>query len=101
WDKESASDDRILLSLGAAARSIIWGGNYFSHLLDPRASWLIWDKLNSGDFADCELAWTNLDQAARLFRHRWNGMIRQSENNAPRVHPTQKPIALMKWCLAF
>lgn len=44
-------------------------------------------------------AWTNLDGAVRIFRHMWNGMIRASERNAPRVHPTQKPIALMEWCV--
>jgi DNA modification methylase len=34
-------------------------------------------------------------------RHYWNGMLKASEKGVPRVHPTQKPIALMKWCLSM
>jgi site-specific DNA-methyltransferase (adenine-specific)/modification methylase len=61
---------------------------------------LIWDKQNTGDFADCELAWTNLPKAVRIFRHLWNGMIRAGEEKGQqRVHPTQKPIAVMQWCI--
>ncbi len=101
WDNEPASDDRILLAVGASTHLIIWGGQYFSKILNPNAKWLVWDKLNSGDFADCEMAWTNLPGAVRIFRHMWNGMLRDSERDCSRVHPTQKPIALMKWCLSF
>ena len=101
WDNERASDDRILLALGLADQAIVWGGQYFSGILTPNAKWLVWDKLNSGDFADCELAWTSLPGAVRIFRHMWNGMLRDSERDCSRVHPTQKPIALMKWCLSF
>ena len=100
WDKEPASDEEIAGSLSAAREAIIWGGNYFT--LPPSRMWLVWDKVNGGnDFADCELAWTNLKGSVRLFRHMWNGMLRESENDCSRVHPTQKPIALMKWCLGF
>jgi site-specific DNA-methyltransferase (adenine-specific)/modification methylase len=75
---------------------IIFGGNYFQ--LPPSSCWLIWDKLNSGDFADCEMAWTNLKKAIRIKRHRWNGMIR--EGGEERVgHPTQKPLELIIWCI--
>ena len=50
------------------------------------------------DFADCELAWTNLDKAVRIKRHMWNGMLR--EGKEPRWgHPTQKPLAVMAWCI--
>jgi DNA modification methylase len=100
WDKEPPSDSTIELVWCAAKQAIIWGGNQFT--LPLHRGWLVWDKLNGGnDFADCELAWTNLPQAVRIFRHRWAGMIRDSENDAPRVHPTQKPVALFKWCLSF
>ncbi len=100
WDAEPASGLEILAALNSAKESIIWGGNYFN--LGPQRGWLVWDKENGGnDFADCELAWTNLKTSVRIFRHMWNGMLRASENDIPRVHPTQKPIALMKWCLSF
>jgi DNA modification methylase len=97
WDGKPASPEEIAATIAAGKRCIIWGGNYFS--LPPVTGWLVWDKINSGDFADCELAWSNLPIAVRQFRHMWNGMLRDSEKNEPRVHPTQKPIALMKWCI--
>jgi len=97
WDGKPASAEQIAAIIAAAPLSIIWGGNYFA--LPPRSKWLVWDKLNSGDFADAELAWTNFGGAVRVFRHMWNGMLRDSERGLPRVHPTQKPIALMAWCI--
>jgi site-specific DNA-methyltransferase (adenine-specific)/modification methylase len=97
WDSQPASAEEIAMCLQAARQSIIWGGNYFG--LPPASKWLVWDKLNSGDFADAELAWTSLPGAVRCFRHMWNGMLRASERHVPRVHPTQKPVALMAWCM--
>jgi hypothetical protein len=73
-----------------------WGGNYYADHLPPSSCWLVWDKETTGNFADCELAWTNQVKAARLFRHRWNGMLRESEHER-RWHPTQKPAALAAW----
>jgi site-specific DNA-methyltransferase (adenine-specific)/modification methylase len=98
WDHEPASPEQISACIAAGSNCIIWGGNYFG--LPAASKWLVWDKENSGDFADCELAWTNLPGAVRMFRHMWNGMLRASERNTPRVHPTQKPIALMEWCIS-
>jgi len=87
----------------AAAESILWGANHFADRLPSSSSWLIWDKRaasgHSNDFADCELAWTSLGGVARIFRHHWDGMMKASERGVPRVHPTQKPIALMEWCV--
>lgn len=97
WDYEPASREEIEATISTSEKTIVWGGNYFH--LPPAKGWLVWDKLNSGDFADCELAWTNLKSSVRIFRHMWNGMIRQSERDTQRVHPTQKPVALMVWCL--
>lgn len=99
WDMKPADTELVLQMTGTAKESIVWGGNYF--YMPPRRGWLVWDKQNTGDFADCELAWTNLKTSVRIFRHMWNGMLRASESDVPRVHPTQKPIALMKWCLGF
>ena len=77
---------------------IIWGGNYYANKLENSSCWIVWDKQNSGNFADCELAWTNQKTAVRMFTHMWNGMIKASEHNQKRVHPTQKPVALAEWC---
>lgn len=98
WDQTPPEASVIAACANSAPKAIIWGGNYFG--LPAASKWLVWDKENSGDFADCELAWTNLPGAVRIFRHMWNGMLRASERNAPRVHPTQKPIALMEWCIS-
>jgi DNA modification methylase len=77
---------------------IVWGGNYFD--LPPSSCWLVWDKDNTGDFADCELAWTNLKKAVRRLRYRWNGMLQEPGcRKEVRVHPTQKPEAVMRWAL--
>ncbi len=77
---------------------IFWGANYFSSKLPDSKSWIIWDKVNTGVWADCELAWTNQDKVAKIFKHMWNGFLKDSEKNDKRVHPTQKPIELALWC---
>ena len=98
WDKEPASKELIDTALAVSTEAIIFGGNYFH--LPPSRCWLVWDKENGGnDFADCELAWTNIKGSVRLIRHMWNGMLRGSENKYPRVHPTQKPIVVMEWAI--
>jgi DNA modification methylase len=100
WDGEPASEDEMSATLAAGKLAIVWGGNYFQ--VPPSRGWLVWDKQNSGNFADCELAWTNLKTSVRIFRFLWNGMIRAGEQRGvPRVHPTQKPVELMRWCLGF
>lgn len=88
---------QIIKAIGAKVE-IIWGGNYFSSALGNSSCWVVWDKENTGNFADAELAWTNQKTAVRIFKHMWNGMIRASEHGQKRVHPTQKPVALALWC---
>ena len=76
---------------------IIWGGNYFTDFLPPSMCWIVWDKENTGNFADVELAWTSFDKAAKLYKWQWNGMIRKGDKSiegTTRVHPTQKPVGL-------
>lgn len=91
WD-ESAPDEQVLSEVIAAGkRVIIWGGNYFP--LPPSRRWLVWNKPERGfSLADAELAWTNMDAVVRVF----DGP--RSEKG--REHPTQKPVALMIWCIA-
>ena len=101
-----AGDDSIDVAIEAiqtikalqAKVEIIWGGNYYANHLDNSSCWIVWDKQNTGNFADAELAWTNQKTAVRIFKHMWNGMVKASEHGQKRVHPTQKPIALAEWC---
>ena len=96
WDDNTA-DAAVHMAIAMADRAIVFGGNYYS--LPPTSCWLVWDKLNGGtDFADCELAWTNLPKAVRRLQLLWNGCMRV-ERHIPREHPTQKPVRVMEWCL--
>jgi site-specific DNA-methyltransferase (adenine-specific) len=88
--------------LAVAPVTVLFGANHFADKLPAASKWLIWDKrkgFTRNDFADCEIAWTNQKGVARLLSHYWNGMMRDSEKGVPRVHPTQKPIAVMEWVL--
>jgi site-specific DNA-methyltransferase (adenine-specific) len=88
--------------------SILWGANNFTRHLPHSNGWLIWDKrLGAEDIAEkgwplgeAELAWTNAIGATRVFRNLWSGLLRSSEKGEF-YHPTQKPVALMQWCLSF
>lgn len=98
WDDSPASTEAIDHIRRLSETQVIFGGNYFP--LPPAKCWLIWDKVNGeSDFADAEMAWTNINGAVRLIRHMWAGMLRDSERTEPRVHPTQKPVAVMAWAI--
>lgn len=93
WDKETPDADTFAMVLAAANDNIIWGGNYFTDKLPVSRGWLYWDKMMGGDFSDGELAWTSLDRTLKSFR--------LCNKMGGKEHPTQKPDALMKWCLEF
>jgi 16S rRNA G966 N2-methylase RsmD len=92
---------RLLLAEYPAALHVWWGGNHYtaSAGLPDSSCWLVWNKETNGNFADCELAWTNHPGAVRMLTHMWNGMLRASEHGK-RVHPTQKPVALAEWAFS-
>jgi site-specific DNA-methyltransferase (adenine-specific)/modification methylase len=98
WDNQPPPAWVIELMRAKAKWQVLFGGNYYN--LPPSSCWLVWDKDNSGDFADCELAWTNLPKAVRRLKWRWNGMLQQDmANKEVREHPTQKPVPVMRWAL--
>ena len=99
WDNEPPTTELIDAIRAASDAQIIFGGNYFN--LPPSSCWLVWDKENwASDFADCELAWTNLPQAVRRLKFRWAGMLQENMGAKElREHPTQKPIPVMRWCI--
>lgn len=90
WDNKPA-DMAWLVPM--AVPSIVWGGNYFD--FPPTRAPLVWDKNNAGrDFADFEMAWTNLDMVARRI------VFRPMNMDGGKLHPTQKPIEVMRWCIS-
>lgn len=96
WDNEAPQHIADCL-FKMAMPLIFWGANYFE--VPQSSAWLIWDKKNTmPTFSDCELAWTNLQrQNVKRFEFLQNGFIGKEAKD--RVHPTQKPIALIKWCI--
>ncbi len=95
WDSERPPRWLIEMLLTKARCHIIWGGNYLLDGLTPSMKWLVWDKGQRIDQSDGELAWTSLDGALRIFT-----LNRAELQKDGAVHPTQKPEALMRWCIS-
>lgn len=84
----------------------MWGANHYANQLPikPGQRWLSWDKgfaeVATKSFSHGELCWTNRMGALRMLKHVWDGCFRQEEGSkVPRVHPTQKPERVMRWCM--
>lgn len=102
FDDSHTPDAAYFAELQRVAKNvIIWGGNYFLDNLNATECLIVWDKRRRGlNFADCEIAWTNIKQPCRIFEFKWNGMLQEDmKNKEYRIHPTQKPVALYKWLL--
>ena len=98
WDDDAPPQWLIAMMLEAADNHVIWGGNYYG--LPPSRNYLVWDKgagFQGRDFAECEQAWCSFDGNARVY-HR---DPLASGDYRGKVHPTQKPLALMQWCLGL
>lgn len=97
-DSKTPSQEIFDEMMRVSKNQIIFGGNYFQ--LPPSPCWLVWDKQTTGNFADCELAWTSFKTAVRKFKYTWNGLLQEDmKNKEQRIHPTQKPITLFEWIL--
>ena len=86
------------VALTCTENQIIFGGNYFTDFLPPSRCWIVWDKQNTGNFADAELAWTSFDKGVKLYHFLWNGLCREGSREVEgktRVHPTQKPVGML------
>lgn len=98
WDNEIPTEIVFNEMLRVSKRIILFGGNYFAHLLPPSKCWIVWDK--KGDvkfknpFADCELIYTNYTKPIKKYAFRQQGFITDSKDK--RFHPTQKPTELIQ-----
>jgi len=101
WDIEIPSLEYFNELKRVSKNQIIFGGNYFAHLLIPTSGWIFWDKDNgTNNFSDGELAYTSFNCGLRMKKITWNGMIQYDmKNKEDRFHPTQKPIRLYEWIL--
>ncbi|GAN95353.1 cytosine-specific DNA methylase [Komagataeibacter europaeus NBRC 3261] len=103
-------DPKHLISMSEIV--LLWGAHKFAGCL-PQGSWLCWDKMPTGKIrsqGDGECAWINTaGRPMRIFRHLWDGLCissgyetqceRSGQAAVSRVHPTQKPVDLMAWCI--
>lgn len=102
WNQEKTDKGYFTELIRVSKNQIVWGENYFANSLPESQGWIVWDKQHPDGitFADCELAWTSFDNATRIYRFMWNGMLQgDMKNKEFRIHPTQKPVALYKWIL--
>lgn len=96
WDRVRPEREIFQELIAKARKSIIWGGNYFTYALPPEMKWLVWDKGQRIAQSDGELAWTNIGGALRIYT-----LNRGAIQLDVAQHPTQKPVALMKWCISI
>jgi DNA modification methylase len=93
WDKAIGPDE--INSLRQISKyQILWGANYFLDSLPRTKQMFVWNKgIRGMHFNDCEIAWcSQWREACRVFD--------LSPSGLEKLHPTQKPLALMRWCLS-
>lgn len=101
---------------GNAPLVLLWGADHFKTRLPEGGTLLAWDKhLGRGpddSFADCEWAWCGRKTKREVFRWLWKGVVAQKtpadrmppnvangKSTFGRVHVSQKPVELMRWCI--
>jgi DNA modification methylase len=93
WDRAPVTKEHLDLCRASCDKAVIWGGNYFE--LPPSMGWFVWNKgQRAFSLADGELAWTSERKAMRIFDFSRGEALQEGKK-----HPTQKPVALMKWCI--
>lgn len=82
---------------------IIFGYNYFTHILGPSNYLIIWDKESNNNqtfkYSKCEIAYTSYHIPCNIFHYPWDGYRMGSETGHRKIHPHQKPVALYEWLL--
>lgn len=94
WDNKPPDQASLEVAVSIGRVAVVWGGNYMT--LKPSGRWLVWNKEQvMPSYSDAELAWTNIEgSSVKMFTFGCNkARIEQG------LHPTQKPVALMSWCM--
>ena len=104
WDNERPSHEYFTELKRVSKNQIIWGGNYFADLLEPKKGWIFWDKkitnANNTNYSDGELAWSSFNCVLRRFTYDWIGFgYLNNPQKEKKTHPTQKPVQLYSWLL--
>ena len=99
WDNETPSKEMFNQIIRVGKKVIIFGGNYFTEKLPQSNHWIVWDKQGdikfNNPFSACELIWTNIKRNnIKKYTYIQQGFI--TEGKDERVHPTQKPLELIK-----
>jgi DNA modification methylase len=81
---------------------VFTGAQHFYTKLTPNGSLHAWDK--RGDYkpldqSDSDIVWSSRKLNSRTFHCVWRGLCRNVEITEPILHPTQKPVELMAWCI--
>ena len=104
WDNSRFSVEQLKSLTEKSKHQVIWGVNYFWDYFKPTNSLIVWDKKcqNGWDdtFSDAEIAWTSFESKLLVYRHLWVGALKKPKtDDGNRVHPTQKPTQLIKFCI--
>jgi site-specific DNA-methyltransferase (adenine-specific) len=101
WDDSIPTEDYFKELFRVSKNQIVWGGNYFPYLWQNGCKgFIFWYKGNPvPNFADGELAWTSFNKVAKQFDFRYYGNLQGNTSADEKVHPTQKPYQLYKFCL--
>ena len=96
WNNEPPARDALEMLMKCCRLHVIFGMNNLP--LPTTEHFLVWDKEQTvANFASAELAWCNLPTPAKVFRF---GIHRHNHSKGG-GHPTEKPLALMAWCIGL
>ena len=103
WGAISGDADQFDPSPWLAFKScILWGANHYASRL-PVGTTLVWlkkaDHLFGRFLSDCEIGWMKGGHGVYAFRKNFPPPSRMAEGGGVCLHPTQKPVALMRWCI--
>lgn len=102
WDSQIPDEDIFKEILRVSKNQIIWGGNYFPCLwVNGCRGFIFWKKNNPcKNFGAGELAYTSFNENCKCYDYNYFGNIEGEGMAEPKIHPTQKPLAIMEKCLA-